>query len=269
MPSAANALPRRADAPCTPPRKPLYLFASAPAMIDASGEVLVLRRASAPVQRFPLARVARIICNRHASWTGTALALCLGEGVTITWVDGHGRAIGHSQPRQPRPDAFATLIETYLELPDWPQRFANWRARRRLETLTTCAQRAADAGHGVTPERFAALKHTYVYGGAIELAFAAEGEAWCHALTVDRLHREGLQARYLGFDASALDLGTELATLLWAELNLDCGSLSAGADGTALRARLFESWAHQREHRLLHHLGDFKRHLAREVQAWH
>lgn len=79
-------------------------------------------------------------------------------------MDGHRRALGHNQPRQPRPDACATLIETYLELPDWPPRFAKWRARRRLETLTACARRAADAGHGVTPERFAELKRTYVLG---------------------------------------------------------------------------------------------------------
>ena len=60
-----------------------------------------------------------------------------------------------------------------------------------------------------------------------------------------------------------------LAALLWAELNLDCGALPAGAEHGLVVSRLFEAWAHRREDRLLHHLGDLKRHLAREVETWH
>ena len=72
-----------------------------------------------------------------------------------------------------------------------------------------------------------------------------------------------------GFDASRLELAAELAALLWAELNLDCGALPASAEHGIIVARLFEAWAHQREGRLLMHLGDLKRHLAREIESWH
>lgn len=252
-----------------PDRKPLYLLGREPARIDAGDDHLLLRRATSHVQRFPLRRICRIICNRHLSWSGSALTLCLREAVPITWVDGHGHALGGTQPRHAEPLPFSTLIDTYLELPDWPKRFANWRARRRLETLNICAQRAAEHGRGLDADSFHGLKREYVYNGDHPLAFCPEAEGWCHALTLDRLQREGLQGSYWGYDGTRLDLATELAALLWAELNLDCGTLPAGTDQGIVVARLFESWARQHEARLLHHLADLKRHLLREIDAWH
>lgn len=268
MPALAHAL-HHADAPCAPPRKPLYLIAGEPATIDAHGEVLVLRRVGAPLQRFPLSRIARIICNRNSTWTGAALAHCLAEGITITLIDVHGHALGSVQPRQHRMESFSTLIETYLELPDWPQHFANWLQRRRMETLSACARRAAEAGRSIGDTEFHELKREYVYKGTHPIAFAASGEGWCYAFAVDRLQREGLQACYWGCDALPLDLGAHLGSLLWAELNLDCGTLPASVDHGIIVAQLFETWARQRESRLLLHLADLKRHLAREIDEWH
>lgn len=264
------AQPARCPAPAgLLARKPLYIMSRAPARMEAGCDHLVLRRESASVQRFPLARICRIICNRHLAWSGAALALCMTEGVPITWVDGHGHALGNTQTRQLRPQPFSTLIETYLELPDWPRRFANWLARRRLETLTTCAKRAAETGHGLDAGDFQELKREYVYNGTHPLNFGDDSQAWCHALAVDRLHREELQSCYWGYGASRLDLAAELAALLWAELNLDCGTFSTGIERGIVAARLFEAWAHRHEERLHLHLGDLKRHMAREIETWH
>lgn len=253
-----------------PARKPLYLTTPHRACIDAASDnSLVLRRDGTAPQRFPIARIERIICNRNATWTGGALTLCLTEAVPIVWLDGHGHALGNTQARRVRPLAFATALETYLELPDWQQRFDNWLARRRLETLTAWALRATLAGHGPDARQLETLKREYVYHGQHPQAFEPEGEGWCHALVVGRLQREGLQSRYWGFDGSALDLAANLAGLLWAELNLDCGTLPASAERGIVVAHLFETWARRREARLLAHLGDLKRHLAREIDAWH
>lgn len=266
MPTLAQ---RQQAPPDLPARKPLYLMSPKPARMEAGSDHLILRPEAGAPMRFPLARICRVICNRHLAWSGGALALCLAEGVPITWVNGHGHALGSTQTRYAQPLPFSTLIETYLELPDWPQRFANWRARRRLETLTTCAKRAAETGHDLDALRFQELKREYVYNGVHPQVFDPNAEAWCHALAIDRLHREGLHGCYWGFDATRLELATELAALLWAELNLDCGALPAGAEHGLVVARLFEAWAHRREGRLLLHLGDLKRHLAREVETWH
>lgn len=249
-------------------RKPLYLSSPPPARIDGRDEHLVLQRANGGPLRFPLARVCRVICNRHLDWSGRALALCLDRGVPITWVDGHGRALGHSQSRYAQALSLSTLIETYLEIPDWEHRFCNWRARRRLETLTTCAKRAAEHGRAFDAVQFAELKRDYVYNGNHHQSFPAAGEGMCHALTVDRLHREGLQTCYWGFGGSRFELAKEFAALLWAELNLDGGTIASSARQGTTVAHLFETWARRREARLLLHLGDLKRHLARELNAW-
>lgn len=251
-----------------PPRKPLYLSVSQPATLDRQADTLLLRRTDAPAQRFPFTRISRILCTRHVTWSGEALTRCLAEGITITWIDGHGRALGYCEPRQARPDDFSTLIETWLELRDWPHRLANWRARRRLETLSTCAQRALEAGKNLSAERFEELKRAFVYRGEVPATFDHIGQAWALALVVDHLHRAGLQSRYFAHDGQPLELGDELAALLWAELNLDCGNLVCHADTGILAAQMFESWARRREERLQHHLGDLRRHLAREVKSW-
>lgn len=264
-------LQRHSATAALPARKPLYLLHPSPARIDAGTNHLVLQPANGATLRFPLARVCRIVCNRHLSWTGNALTACLRAGIPITWTDGYGHALGALHPRLTPPQPFSTLIETYLELPDWQQRFANWTTRRRLETLTACALRAAKTGHRIMdPRAFAALKREYVYKGTHPINVKPDSASWCHALVVERLHQEGLQTNYWGFDASHLALADELAALLWAEFNFDAGSIAnAHADHTQLSVHLFENWAREHSTRLLQHLGDLKRHLAREIEAWH
>ena len=252
-----------------PGRKPLYLLADAQSTCDVVGGALVVRRAGAVIQRFPLTRVARVVCGNKATWTGQALAACLAEGVTITWVNGHGHALGNAQPRCAKPESLGALIETYLELPDWTSRFDNWRARRRLETLITSARRHAEEGRVQSARMFAERKRAFVHHGLFPEAFEPIGEAYCLALATDRLHKVGLQCRYHGFDGSLLDLGAELSALLWAELNFDAGSFANATDRPELLTRVFESWSHLREDRLLAHLGDLRRHVSREVDAWH
>jgi hypothetical protein len=72
-----------------------------------------------------------------------------------------GQTLSNTQPCRARPDTLSSRIELYLELRDWPKRFANWIARRRLETLTTCAKRAAEAGRGLDAQRLMRL-HRFI-----------------------------------------------------------------------------------------------------------
>lgn len=252
----------------TPDRKPLYLLAGAGARIDAGADHLLFRRDGSPPQRYPMTRVARVVCNVQTQWSGHALALCFAHGISITWIDGHGHALGNAQANHHPPQPMATLLETYLELPDWPDRFGNWLTHRRLDILLQCARSAAAHERPQSPDVFQELKRQFVYNGQHPLIFEPEGEGFCHALVVDHLQRAGLQTTYWGFDAQACELARELASLLWAELNLECGTLPAHVDQGKLVAHLFEAWARQREVRLQHHLCDLKCHLAREADTW-
>ncbi len=250
------------------PRKPLYLATRNAMRIDADGNHLILRRAGAPVERFPLARVDRIVCNRHADWSGAALAACLAHGIPLIWLDGKSEAVGSALPRVAVASPMTASLESYLELPDWTVRFDNWIRRRRLETLTAWALRSAREDRAPDAEAFQQMKRAYVYNGEFPEVFAAEGRGWCHALVVRHLHLQGLQARYWGYDGQPLELADQLANLLWAELNLDCGSLPAGAPADRTLMLIFETWARRREERLSAHLADLKRHLARENETW-
>lgn len=259
---------RGAAAAGSVPRKPLYLATRQTVRIDADGNHLILRRPGAAVQRYPLARIDRIVCNRHADWTGNALALCLAHGIPLVWVDGQGEAVGSALPRLVAASPMAALLESYLELPDWAARFDNWVRRRRLETLTASALRAVREGRAPDAAAFQQIKRSYVYNGEVPAAFAPEGRGWCHALVIRHLHQQGLQARYWGYDGQPLELADQLADLLWAELNLDCGSLPADTSSGRALMLMFETWARRRQERLITHLADLKRHLARENETW-
>mgnify|MGYP007007753399 CR=1 FL=1 len=73
-----TTLTRHLKAPADqPPRKPLYLMGTAAARMDAGADHLILHKGAGSLMRFPLARVCRVICTRHLTWSGAALALWL------------------------------------------------------------------------------------------------------------------------------------------------------------------------------------------------
>ncbi len=253
-------------------RKPLYLLGTRSANVDAGADHLVLRQRDDsgkiyPTMRYPVYRINRVVSNHHVSWSGRALALCFARQVPLTWVDGHGNYLGSGLSRQVG-SPFALLLDNYLQRPDWWVCFKQWRARRRLNTLIVCAERAAEAGQPLTQRAFDDLKRQVVYHGKPPVRFDRIGLAWCHALVVPRLIEDGLDVSYWGFGARSLNLAMELAALLWAELNLDCGTLPSHANQGLVKAQFFETWSHERERRLLDHIGDFQRHVAEEGDVW-
>lgn len=248
-----------------PDRKPLYLQPSQSQRVDAGPDHLLLRRDTGTPLRFPLARIARVVCNTHTHWSGHAIALCLQNAIPIIWVNGHGHALGHTSPVPARTAALETLLDSYLELKDWRPRFDNWLIHRRLHILHAWAQTQPP---GLDAERYGALKRSFVQNGQIPPGFAPEGAGYSHALVAEQLARQDLHMVYWGFDGQALALGQDLAALLWGQLNLESGTLANIAGAGQLPAHLFEARAHGLALQLQGHLGSLKCHLAREVDAW-
>lgn len=251
-----------------PARKPLYLASETRVDLSVADNALVIRQAGRAPRRVPLNRLTRIICNRAACWSSDAIIRCLAAEVVIAWVDGHGRQVGCALPQEAHADTLPALLERYVELPDWTTRFDNWLTRRRLETLTFCMREALEQGRDIQQRGFETLKREYVYKGQHAQQFNPEGLGWLQAFVVDQLQRQTVQPRYWGYCGNALQLADALAGLLWAELNLGLGAMASQLDSTQLRAHVFECWARGREQRLLTHLGDLHRHLAKEVESW-
>lgn len=248
------------------PRKPLYLSTSQPLRVGLDGEALTLKNDTG-TQRFPLARIARIVCNRHVDWSGQALAACLTNSISITWQDGHGAALGGASPRLARPSTLHSALELYLELADWPARYGNWLRHRRMAVLCAAARRAKETGQSFTAEHFSELKREYAYRGQIGPLFPDEGLGWCHAAAMQQLGAEQLLARYWGYDGQPLELAEDLAGLLWAAVNLDCGELPAAGTPRS-RMMFFEAWLHEHCGLLLEHLAQLARHVAQENESW-
>ncbi len=257
---------RPAPAPGTA-KKSLTLATSRPLRVSLSGEALSLKNDTGS-QRFPLARIAHIVCNRHVDWSGEALAACLGHGIPIVWQDGHGAALGGAAPRLGNSSSLHAALERYLELPDWPQRYGNWLRCRRMAVLCAQARAARDAGQPYSTVYFTEKKRDYVYQGQTVARFPETGLAWCYATALRALVAEQLLGRYWGYGGTPLELAEDLAGLLWAALNLGCGPLPAA--GTAKsRMMFFEAWHHEHSGLLAGHLAHLARHVARESEAWH
>lgn len=248
------------------PRKPLYLATSQPLKVGLNGEALSLKNETG-TQRFPLARIARIVCNRHVDWSGQALAACLTHDITITWLDGYGNPLGGAAARLAAPCLLHPALELYLELPDWQGRYGNWLRRRRMATLCAVARKAGASGQPFSPEYFSGLKREYVYLGRLSPLFPNEGLGWCHAAAMQQLAAEELLARYWGYGGAALELAEDLAGLLWAAINLECGGLPAAGTSRS-RMMFFEAWLHEHCGLLTEHIAHLARHVARENEAW-
>lgn len=248
-------------------KKPLTLATSQALHVSLDGDALTLRNSTGR-QRFPLARIAHIVCNRHAHWSGEALCACLSHGIPITWQDGHGAALGGAAPRLGSTSSLHVALEHYLELPDWGQRYGNWLRCRRMAVLCAQARAAAKSGQTYSAEYFAEIKRNYVYRGQTVARFPEAGLAWCYGAALQGLVAEQLLGRYWGYGGTPLELAEDMAGLFWAALNLGCGPLPEA--GTA-RSRMlfFESWRHEHGDLLPEHLAHLARHVARESEAWH
>lgn len=251
-----------------PARKPLYLATRAKFRVRAEGESLVVSRDAGACQRFPVARIDRVVCGARADWTGEALALCLARGITVTWVAPDGHAIGDCTPRVARRSGFHDALESYVETPDWRFGYGNWLRRARMTVLIRWARHRLAAGNPVEPAVWEAHKREFVCKAELRSAFAPELNAWCRAAVVARLAAMGLRSRYYGYDGEAMELAEDLTMLVWAGLTFRYGDLLAGTLEPGAVPMAFEAGAAERDRELRDHLARLRMHVTRAVDSW-
>lgn len=249
----------------------LYLAAPQRLRVTSTGEALVVSRPEAPqlgAQRVPVARVLRIVSTDAAEWSGAALALCLQRGITITWLDRQGEAIGHLWPARRQAVDLADALEALSgDEPGWSDAYHHWLRHERLVVLRHWRAERAAAGHPVDGPEWQQAKQRWVYQDQLTEHLPPLLHGMAAALVTHRLSECGLQPHYWCCAGEPIALGHDLTRLVWAEMNHCAGALAAAIDHPQEAAALFERWSGHCVGALHAHLAQLRAHALRELQG--
>ena len=257
-----TALAERPAQPC-PGARALYLGSREHKRVSCTDEALVVTNTRSQVQRYPVARLARIVSSADlVDWSGGALALCMRRGIGITWLDGRGKPLGAVYPALRNTTDFATALELMVERPEGLVRYRNWLRSRRMDVLIRWGQSSAER---IGPQQWEATKREWVYGGQCPLHLPAALRGYCIACVAAQVAAHGLPPVLWGPDAQNIDLDQDLCELLWAEMNLGSGALADNADADASLTVLFERWSTRNASALLLHITSLQRTAMKEL----
>jgi len=261
-PRPANAARqgRSADA------RTLYLVAAERVRVTSTGEALVIARDDGAVQRIPVARLLRIVCNTRAEWSGAALALCLERGVPVSWLGHAEQPLGHLWPCRPHGSPLEEVLEALAcDHPGWPAAYDHWLRRRRMHVLRIWAQARLANGNAVAPEEWQRAKQAWVYRGEPCEVLPPVLQGMAAAFVAARLSAQGLQAHYWCAVGGPIALADDLACLVWAQMNLTAGTLAAAIEQPREAAAVFERWSGTCSGILHEHLASLHAHGRREL----
>jgi len=230
----------------------LYLGTGSRKRVAHTQEALVVTNAEGQTMRYPLVRVARIVSSPTVDWAGGALALCLKHGISITWADAKGHALGYACPARPPNLSQADTLALLLEHPGGPTAYSNWLRSRRMAVLAHWGKTSTTA---ISPLLWEATKRQWVYKGLLAAHLPTILHTHCHAWVVAQLLTRQLPAQLCDALGHNVSLATDLAHLLWAEMNLCCGPLADNTQTERELADLFERWQPTNGAALPLHLG--------------
>lgn len=192
--------------------KPLYLHTGGPLTIALDGPALRVSRAGCADQRFPLRRISRVMVSGDASWSTRALLACADEGIAICFLNADGgpraRWIGRATAR----GELAQRWQDFLDRPDWPDRYTEWRVALSRRTVRICAWRMGWTATGDPRTMHRAIcEATRAVVSAAELgAIRRRLYGLAHARAFEELGKVGLGAG----DVSATHLVPDLVTVI-------------------------------------------------------
>ena len=192
--------------------KPLYLHADSPLAVSLDGPALRISRSGCADQRFPLRRISRVMVSGAASWSTGALLACADEGITICFLNADGgpraRWIGRATTR----NELAQRWQDFLDRPDWPDRYTEWRIAVSRRAVRFCAWRMGWSPTGDPRTMHQAIcEATRVVVGAAELrAIRRRLYGLAQARAFEELGKVGLSAR----ESSAARLVPDLVTVI-------------------------------------------------------
>ncbi len=226
-----------------PAARPLYIFSADASHIATSDLALTVRTHSGRTFRYPAARIARVVCSTRINWTGCALALCMKQGIGITWIAEHsGDALGSAFPclkkRLPSSLHIALLLESVTGLVNYEQ----WHRARRMLVLNGATKLN---GATPTPREWQSLKREWVYKGHLSPHLPLRLKGLCTAYTVGLLQSLEIEPEYLGPQAQAISLVADVTELIWAEFNFATGIMADQAADPKTLTSVLEAWLSQ------------------------
>jgi hypothetical protein len=234
-----NTTPHPAATAPGPGARALYLGTRDKKHVACTAEALVVRNERAQTMRYPLVRVARVVSSTVVDWSGAALALCLQNGIGISWINARGDALGTCYPHPRQHPQLTTALELWLESPTGRERYQHWLRGRRLDVLMRWGQTKPDS---ITPASWENTKREWVYHRQfrVHLPHALRGHLL--AYVGSQLSTHGAPPLLWDENADAIDLDADLCELLWAEMNLCTGDLADSTHTDKEVIVLFERW---------------------------
>ena len=245
----------------------LYLRAAACERVDAVDDALVIvtQRPGEPLRRlrFPLQRVARVVCSTTVDWSGAALRLCMQRRLSICWLDHQGDALGSLHTHQAQNAPFASALDLLLATPPGHEQYQHWFKARRMQVQL---QWGRTDGVAISPQQWEATKRSWVYRAQLSAHLPSALQGLIAAAVAQQLQAHGLLPVQLGPGGEPVLLAQDLTCLLWAEMNLCCGTLADQAGAGPESVMLFERWQARNASALLLHLLSLQRLANRELR---
>lgn len=239
-----------------PGARTLYLAGGGAARVHATEQALVVTTTRVQTLRYPVQRVARIVTSPTVDWSGPALSLCQRHAISICWLDALGEPLGTLFPQRRGNLDFATALDVMLEQADGAARYANWLRSRRMDVLLRWGQSSQTA---ICPRQWENTKRQWVYGGRIDAHLPPMLRGHCMAVVARQFALDGLMPIGQAADGGTIHLDQDICELLWAEMNLCCGTLGDNPQGDAAAVALFEAWQSRNRCALVLHLANLQR----------
>lgn len=242
--SISTRLSNRLDA------RTLFLGSSGLKKVTCTDAALVVHTAKAQVLRYPINRISKVICCAEAvDWSGQALALCMANNISLTWTNTMGIAVGSAFPLMARPLQLQTNLEIWLDSEGGHEKYQTWLKSRRLVVLTKWSEL-----NKPSPKEWEDLKRSWVYREELVEHLAPQLRSHCVSQVASVLADEGLSPNFIADKLELIPLVTDLAYLLWAEMNLCYGELATEFETEFELANLFDKWMSQNGGTLYAHI---------------
>jgi len=164
-------------------RMPLYLHATGTLPVKLEAPALCVKAESDADRLYPLRCVERIQVSGPVEWETSALLACIDRGISVQFVNRHGRTRGRLVGSGEVTHSLAENLQRLFDRPGWRLWYRQWCWARGLQT-----------------QRYVANRLGYHYRDARDLAGLPK---WCEARLADRARsksiRNALQWLHLDF----------------------------------------------------------------------